>query len=77
MNPTLFSGDMPADAGLWSEWIVIVKKIVSCEMKDEYLDTNNAFHAMVAFLNYYTKEFGVRIEEVIEDLTSNNLNNRD
>lgn len=77
MNPTIFSDDMPADAALWSEWIAIVKKIVSCERADECLDTNQAFQAMVAFLSYYKKEFGVRIEEVIEDLTSNKLNSRD
>lgn len=73
MNPHLFDGDMPADVATWHEWITIVKKVVSCEGEGECLDDSSAFQAMLAFLNYYHREFGLSIEEVIEDLASNKL----
>ena len=77
MNPHLFDGDMPADVATWHEWITIVKKVVSYEVEGECLDDSRAFQAMLDFLNYYHREFGLSIEEVIEDLASNKLGSRD
>ncbi len=44
------------------------KKVAQCDMEVDCLDDILAYKAMLVFLNYYHREFGVNIDIVIEDL---------
>ena len=68
MSPDLFDGDMPADIAIWHEWLAIVKEVAQSDMEVDCLDDILAYESMLAFLNYYNREFGVNIDIVIEDL---------
>lgn len=68
MSPDLFDGDMPADIAIWHKWLAIVKDVAQCNMEVDCLDDILAYKAMIAFLNYYYREFEANIEAVIEDL---------
>ena len=68
MSPDLFDGDMPADIAIWHEWLAIVKEVAQSDMEVDCLDDKLAYESMLAFLNYYNREFGVNIDIVIEDL---------
>lgn len=68
MSPDLFDGDMPADIAIWHEWLAIVKEVAQSDMEVDCLGDILAYESMLAFLNYYNREFGVNIDIVIEDL---------
>ena len=59
---------MPADIAIWHEWLAIVKEVAQSDMEVDCLDDILAYESMLAFLNYYNREFGVNIDIVIEDL---------
>jgi len=68
---------MPADVAMWCEWVTIVNKVMPYEAGRECLDTNIAFQAILAFLDHYQRYAGLDIQQVIEDLGSEQTGNVD
>ncbi|MFT9078667.1 hypothetical protein, partial [Ethanoligenens sp.] len=64
LDPSLFTGDIPADQAAWDTWI----KCVDSVNHTEKLDEQNTKEAIILFLTKYQNSYGFHLEEVIENL---------
>lgn len=66
MNPYLFKNSNSADPATWLDWV----KCIDSMTKSDYVSQNEAFQAMISFLQFHEQEFGYALSHIEKKINS-------